>query len=70
MLADIMTHDGFKQLIPIHKNSPYGSIMLGNLREYLSANEQTYFSFVAFLQRWLLLPSIIGVITILCNIFF
>ena len=65
-----MRHAGFKQLIPIHKDSPYGSIMFGNLRDYLSANEQTYFSFVAFLQRWLIFPTIIGLLTVFLNIFF
>jgi hypothetical protein len=65
-----MKHAGFKLLIPVHKDSPYGNVMLGSLREYLSANSQTYFNFVAFLQRWLLFPTIIGLLTMVCNIVF
>ena len=62
-----MRHAGFKQLIPIHKDSKYGRIVLGNMKEYLGANSQSYFDFVGFLQRWLVFPALIGVLTSLYN---
>jgi hypothetical protein len=69
-LTDIMRHAGFKELVAIHKDSKYGSIILGSLRDYVGANSQTYFDFINFLQRWLVFPAIIGLLTIFFNIFF
>jgi hypothetical protein len=40
------------------------------MREYLGANLQSYFDFVAFMQRWLIFPTIVGIITTICNIVF
>jgi len=40
------------------------------MKEYLGANSQTYFAFVAFMQTWLLFPTIIGIVTFLYNAFF
>ena len=37
---------------------------------YVGANSQTYFDFVAFMQRWLVLPATIGLLTFLFNVFF
>ena len=36
----------------------------------MGANSQTYFSFVAFLQNWLIFPTIIGILTFLYNVSF
>ena len=44
--------------------------MLGNLKEYLGANSQTYFAFVAFLQKWLVFPALVGVLTTIWNYVF
>ncbi len=44
--------------------------MLGNLKEYLGANSQTYFAFVAFLQKWLVFPALVGVLTSILNYVF
>ena len=65
-----MRHAGFKELVPIHKDSKYGTVIVGNMKEYLGANSQTYFAFVAFMQTWLLFPTIIGIVTFLYNAFF
>jgi hypothetical protein len=65
-----MHHAGFKELIPIHKDSKYGRIVVGNITEYLGANSQTYFAFIAFLQKWLVIPTIIGIMTFLYNVVF
>lgn len=65
-----MKHAGFKELVAIHKDSKYGSVIFGSIREYVGANSQTYFDFVSFLQRWLIFPAVVGVLTILFNIFF
>lgn len=67
---DIMRHAGFKELVPIHKDSKYGRVVVGNIKEYLGANSQTYFAFVTFMQKWLLFPTVIGIITFLYNISF
>lgn len=40
------------------------------MKEYLGANSQTYFDFVGFLQRWLVFPALIGVVTSLYNYVF
>ena len=31
-LSDIMRHAGFKELVPIHKDSKYGRIIVGNIK--------------------------------------
>lgn len=68
--SDIMRHAGFKELVPVHKDSKYGSVIVGNMKEYLGANSQTYFAFVAFLQTWLVFPTVIGLVTFLYNALF
>lgn len=69
-LTDIMRHAGFKQLVAVHKDSKYGRIVLGNMKEYLGSNLQSYFDFVGFLQRWLIFPSVIGILTSVLNTVF
>lgn len=69
-LGDIMRHAGFKELVPVHKDSKYGRVIVGNISEYVGANSQTYFAFVAFLQKWLIIPTIIGILTFVCNVMF
>lgn len=69
-LSDIMHHPGFKELVPIHKDSKYGRIVVGNITEYLGANSQAYFAFLAFLQKWLIIPTIIGILTFLYNVMY
>lgn len=34
----------------------------------MGANSQTYFAFVAFLQKWIIIPAIIGIVTFLYNV--
>ena len=31
-LSDIMRHAGFKELVPIHKDSKYGRVIVGNMK--------------------------------------
>lgn len=66
--TDIMRHAGFVELVPIHKSSNYGPVIVDSVRRYVGANSQTYFDFVSFLQSWLILPAIVGLATVLFNI--
>jgi hypothetical protein len=69
-LTDIMRHAGFKELVAVHKDTKYGSLIFGSIREYVGTNSQTYFDFVSFLQSWLLFPAAVGLLTVFFNIFF
>lgn len=64
-----MKHAGFIELVPIHKPSKHGPIIPGSIRNYVGANSQSYFDFVSFLQTWLIFPAIVGLATVLFNIF-
>jgi hypothetical protein len=41
--ADIMKHSGFKELVPIHKNSEYRAVIFSSIKDYVGSNNQTYF---------------------------
>ena len=68
---ELMALQHFDSLIPIHK--PHQYVVEGwdwyykPVKEYLGNNVEVYFDFIRFLQRWLVPPTIFGLLTILCN---
>lgn len=68
--VDIMKNDHFIELLPVHKNSRYSPIILESVKDYIGSNDEIYFEFVSFLQKWLVFPAIIGLLTTMFNYFF
>ena len=62
-----MSHIGFLELVPIQKVSHYRPIIFDDVQQGVGPNTQCYFDFVSFLQKWLLFPMIIGLITVFFN---
>lgn len=56
--------------MPIHKASCHRPLILESIRDYAGANGQTYFEFVGFMQKWLIFPTIIGLLTVAANSYF
>ena len=54
-------------MLPIHKNSKYSSIIFESVKDYVGSNDEIYFEFVSFMQKWLVFPAIIGLITTFFN---
>lgn len=67
--VDIMKHWNFEEIIPVHKNSRYHPVILDSVKDYVGSNDEIYFEFVGFLQKWLVFPAIIGLITTFFNYF-
>lgn len=63
----IMNHPGFLELVPIQRVSEVHPFTLGTVKDQVGPNIDTYFRFVHFMQKWLIFPSIIGIITALFN---
>lgn len=65
-----MKHSGFEELVPIQKVSKYKPLIFGSLKEYLGPNIDCYFDFVTELQKWLVFPMVIGLLTVAINYYF
>lgn len=70
--CNIMKHCGFVKLVPIQRVSKQKTVILSNksLKDFVGPNIDCYFSFVTFLQKWLVFPMIIGLTTTALNIHF
>lgn len=64
-----MKHAGFIELVPIHKDHLYGTIIAESIKGYVGSNSQSYFDFIDFLQKWLIIPAVVGLMTIFFNVF-
>jgi hypothetical protein len=65
----MIKHPGFIEFIPIQRVSEHRVLILNNnsLKESLGPNIDCYFSFVSFMQRWLIFPMAIGLISTVLN---
>lgn len=52
------------------KVSQYRPFIFGSIKEAVGPNIQCYFDFLNFLQKWLLFPMIIGLVTAGFNLFY
>jgi len=68
---ELMAWKEFVSLIPIHKPHQYEVVgsewYYKSIKQYLGSNVEVYFDFIKFMQRWLWLPAVVGLLTIFCN---
>jgi hypothetical protein len=65
-----MNDPGFLELVPIHKVTAKRPLIFGSVKDYSGPNAEIYFDFVTFMQKWLIFPMIIGLLTVAINIYF
>lgn len=72
---ELMDIKGFVELVPVQKPSEYAVPFItdiswwyyGSVEKYVGVDVEVYFDLIRFMQRWLWIPILAGVLTIACN---
>lgn len=68
LITYLQEKDYIEEIIPLHNYSQSKNLeSIDSIRGYLGEQSAIYFTFLKYMQKWLLLPALIGVLVALFN---